>query len=320
VTHAEADPERARILLVDDRRDSLLAHQAILQRPDYELVPAMSGADALAQLLRGEFAVILLDVAMPRMDGLETASIIKKREQSRHIPIIFVTASVFDVEHIFRGYRVGAVDFLHKPVDPYALRAKVGVFVELYRQRRQIERQAAQIEITFEEAAVGIGHADARGSFTRVNRRLCEIAGVDAAELVDHSVEELAEGEERATIAEKLSRLRSTDSFYSGEHRLRTARGAPVWATLSVSAIRHGPRNELREIIVVADDISERKMLELERSRLLRDLGQGVRARDDFLAIAAHELKSPLTPLRLQVDALLREIRRSSKALEPSRL
>jgi PAS domain S-box-containing protein len=309
VSHVEAEPERARILLVDDRRDSLLAHQAILKRPDYELVPVASGHEALAQLLRKDFAVILLDVAMPRMDGLETASIIKEREHSRHIPIIFVTASVFDVEHIFRGYRVGAVDFLHKPVDPYALRAKVAVFVELYRQRRQIERQAAQIEITFEEAAVGIGHADASGRFTRVNRRLGEIAGMEPGELIGQHVEDMAEGEERAAIADQVARLRTNGSLYSGEHRLRTIRGRPPqWVALRLSGLRHGPEGELREIIVVVDDISERRQLELERSRIMRDLDEGIRARDDFLAIAAHELKTPLTPLRLHTEGLLREI------------
>jgi PAS domain S-box-containing protein len=312
-TASATDPERVRILLVDDRRDSLLAHQAILQRPDYELVPVTSGPEALAQLLRRDFALILLDIAMPRMDGLETASIIKERERSRSIPIIFITASVFDTEHIFRGYRVGAVDFLHKPVDPYALRAKVGVFVELYRQRRQIERQAAQIEITFEEAAVGIGHADRAGRFTRVNRRLTEIVGIEAAELVTRDIAGIAEGEERYAIHEQVERLRAGASFYSGEHCLRTAGGQPVWAELSLSGVREGEQEALREIIVVADDISERKQLELERSRLVRDLGDGIRVRDDFLAIAAHELKTPLTPLRLQAEGLLRELGREGE-------
>ena len=135
----QGDP--VNILLVDDRPNNLLSLRALLQRPDYNLVLAGSGREALALVLRQDFAVILLDVAMPRMDGFETAAIIKEREQSKLIPILFITASVYDMEHVFRGYNVGAVDYLRKPVDPHAVRAKVAVFVELYRQRKKIETQ-----------------------------------------------------------------------------------------------------------------------------------------------------------------------------------
>src|SRR5688572_2074426 len=131
---AQDDVEPVKILLVDDRPNNLSSLEAVLHRADYDLILARSGQDALALVLRHEFAVILLDVAMPGMDGFETATIIKEREQSKLIPIIFITASVYDMDHIFRGYTVGAVDFLRKPVDPHQVRAKVAVFVELFRQ------------------------------------------------------------------------------------------------------------------------------------------------------------------------------------------
>ena len=95
--------ETVNILLVDDRPNNLLSLKALLQRPDYNLVLASSGPEALALVLRQDFAVILLDVAMPKMDGFETAAIIKEREQSKLTPILFVTASVYDMEHVFRG-------------------------------------------------------------------------------------------------------------------------------------------------------------------------------------------------------------------------
>jgi CheY-like chemotaxis protein len=133
---------KARILLVDDRPANLLALEAILSSLDQTLVRATSGEEALKALLSEEFAVILLDVQMPGMDGFETASHIKRRERTRDIPIIFLTAINREPQHAFRGYSAGAVDYLAKPFDPWVLRAKVAVFVELYLKNRQLLEQA----------------------------------------------------------------------------------------------------------------------------------------------------------------------------------
>ena len=133
----------ARILLVDDRPENLLALEAILGVFDHELVRASSGDEALKALLTDDFAVILLDVSMPGMDGLETATHIKRRERTRDVPIIFLTAVHPDAEHAFRGYSAGAVDYVSKPFDPWVLRAKVAVFVDLYCKRQQLQEQAA---------------------------------------------------------------------------------------------------------------------------------------------------------------------------------
>ncbi len=133
---------KARILLVDDRPENLLALEAILSSLDQTLVRASSGEDALKALLADDFAVILLDVQMPGMDGFETASHIKRRERTRDIPIIFLTAINREPQHAFRGYSAGAVDYLAKPFDPWVLRAKVAVFVELYLTNRQLREQA----------------------------------------------------------------------------------------------------------------------------------------------------------------------------------
>lgn len=334
---AGAEERPVDILIVDDRPSNLLALKGILDRPDYNIVLAGSGPEALAHVLRREFAVILLDVAMPAMDGFETASVIKEREQSKLTPIIFVTASVYDMEHIFRGYTVGAVDYLRKPVDTHAVRSKVSVFVELYRQRRQIERQAARLreaelreqrllrertetalreseslyQVTFEHAPVGIGHLSPAGAFTRANPRLAEILGMSGPDrLVGVPLASIANPEEEEGLLAHLARVRDGDEVYRGEHPLVKGDGTPIWAELTISAFRDLGRRELREFIVVVNDATVRKRSELERARIVKELEDGIRARDDFLSLASHELKTPLTTLRLQSSLLVRESER----------
>jgi len=129
------------ILLVDDRPENLLALEAILEPLNQTLVRAHSGDEALRKLLQHDFAVILLDVQMPGINGFETARMIKSRERTKYIPIIFLTAISKEEEYVFEGYSVGAVDYLAKPFQPDILRSKVGVFVELYQKQRQISEQ-----------------------------------------------------------------------------------------------------------------------------------------------------------------------------------
>jgi PAS domain S-box-containing protein len=133
--------DRVNILLVDDRPENLLALEAILEPLGQNLVRASSGEEALKRLLTMEFAVILLDVQMPGMNGFDTARLIKARERSRHIPIIFLTAISKEEAYVFEGYSVGAVDYMFKPFQPDILRSKVAVFVDLYRKQEQIKHQ-----------------------------------------------------------------------------------------------------------------------------------------------------------------------------------
>src|SRR5437879_4179837 len=140
---------RANILLVDDRPDGLMILEAVLGAQDYNLVTAGSGEEALARLQEYEFAVILLDVQMPKMDGFQTATRIKQNPQWRDIPILFVTAIHKDTPYIHEGYKLGAVDYIFKPFDSYVLRAKVAVLVDLYRKNARI--QQAQEELRHKE-------------------------------------------------------------------------------------------------------------------------------------------------------------------------
>jgi PAS domain S-box-containing protein len=140
---AAAPAERARVLLVDDDERNLLAVANVLEDLG-EVVLARSGEEALRHLLKGDFAVILLDVYMPIMDGYETARLIRTRDQTKGIPIVFLSAVNKETEHQLRGYAMGAVDYVFKPVDPIILRSKVAVFVELFEKSKEIERKARQ--------------------------------------------------------------------------------------------------------------------------------------------------------------------------------
>jgi CheY-like chemotaxis protein len=136
----------AKALLVDDRADNLIALEAMLQGLPLEAVGVDSGEAALKQLLLEDFALILLDAQMPQMDGFETANHIKRRERTRHIPIIFLTAADRDARLALRGYAAGGVDYLTKPFDPWVLRAKVSVFVDLWIKGQQVRRLQSAVD------------------------------------------------------------------------------------------------------------------------------------------------------------------------------
>ncbi|MEO3863806.1 response regulator [Acrocarpospora sp. B8E8] len=164
-------PDRAKILMVDDREENLIALEAILSSLDLVPVRARSGEEALKALLGTEFALILLDVRMPGMDGFETAAHIKRRERTRNIPIIFLTVVDSAPDYAFRGYAAGAVDYLTKPFDPWVLRAKVAVFVELYNMTQRLTEQAALLRERL-AAELPNGNADQPSVLPELSRRL----------------------------------------------------------------------------------------------------------------------------------------------------
>jgi two-component system sensor histidine kinase/response regulator len=146
-----ASGQSVKLLLVDDHPENLLALEAILEAPGQELVLARSGSEALRHLLQHDFAAIILDVMMPEMDGFETAALIRQRERSRYTPIIFLTALGRSEEALFRGYDVGAVDYLVKPIVPAVLKSKVAVFVQLKRQSEMLEAKNIELNSMIHE-------------------------------------------------------------------------------------------------------------------------------------------------------------------------
>lgn len=142
------------ILIVDDRPENLLTLESLLVDPALEIVRAMSGDEALAKMFDYQFALVLMDVQMPGMDGYETAELMRGSNRSKNIPIIFVTAARMEKEHLFKGYDSGAVDYLFKPLEPRVLQGKVEVFLELHRQKEQLEEQTRDLDAKILELEV----------------------------------------------------------------------------------------------------------------------------------------------------------------------
>ncbi|MDQ0993428.1 two-component system response regulator [Streptomyces sp. V3I7] len=223
--------QKAKILLVDDRPENLLALEAILSALDQTLVRASSGEEALKALLTDDFAVILLDVQMPGMDGFETAAHIKRRERTRDIPIIFLTAINHGPHHTFRGYAAGAVDYISKPFDPWVLRAKVSVFVELYMKNCQLREQAALLRLQLEggdKGAEGPGKESA-GLLAELSARLAAVEEQAEAlsKQLDDDAADAAAVATAAHLERKLTGLRrALDALEPG-----TGSGAPSLPT-----------------------------------------------------------------------------------------
>ena len=171
-------------MLVDDREDNLLSMETVLEPDGYRFVKANSGRQVLKYLLTDlDFALILMDVQMPNLNGFETASLIYERERLRHIPIIFITANNYGEENLFRGYRAGAVDYIYKPVNPDLLRAKVSVFVELYRKNQRLMAQEQKLVAINRNLEMEINERKAsEEKVTELNKQLLEnIARLEAA-------------------------------------------------------------------------------------------------------------------------------------------
>ncbi len=234
---------RAKLLLVDDRPENLLALEAILEPLDADLVRASSGEEALRRLLHEEFAAILLDVQMPGMDGFQTAELIKQRERTKHVPILFLTAISKDAEHIFRGYSAGAVDYLMKPFDPLILRAKVAVFIELWQKTVEIRRRDALLaeqelaaaeyesEVRYRSLADAVPQivwtADADGNVTYRNERWYELTGLPRDEPAVW--QDFVHPEDAPAAGAAWDEARRTRTPLDAEYRIRMADGTYRW-------------------------------------------------------------------------------------------
>jgi len=144
-----------KVLLVDDQPANLVSLEAILEAEDRELIKANSGPEGLKVLLKEDISLVLLDVQMPGMDGFEMAELMRQRKDTQSIPIIFVTAISKEKQYVFKGYQVGAVDYLFKPLDPVILQSKVNFFLQLDRQRRELQQKLKQAQAhraAYEEA------------------------------------------------------------------------------------------------------------------------------------------------------------------------
>ena len=189
-------PGPANILIVDDRPDNILVLKAVLEgSPDYTFTTASSGLEALELVKQIDFALILLDIQMPGMDGYETAVEIKKLERGKNVPIVMVTAIFREDPHILKGYAVGAIDYIAKPFNPDILKAKVGVYTSLYLKSRQnaylqeverLLRQEGNAKIILETMPIGVIVVDQSGAIQQLNQEARQIWGVGTAALRDY--------------------------------------------------------------------------------------------------------------------------------------
>jgi PAS domain S-box-containing protein len=229
----------ANVLLVDDRPENLLALEAILEPLGQNLIYANSGEDALRQLLRHDIAVILLDVQMPELNGFETAQLIKQRERTSHVPIIFVTAISKDEEQVFRGYSAGAVDYVFKPFNPEVLRSKVSVFIELHDKNEQLRRQTELLKeqelaelrreseeryrFLAESQPDQIWTAQPSGELDYVNQRALDYFDTTFSELVQAGWTHVVHPEDLGRMLERWQDALATGQPYENELRLRRA-------------------------------------------------------------------------------------------------
>ena len=316
---APADDQKVDILLVDDRPDKLLALEAILGALGQNLVRAYSGREALRALLQRDFAVILLDVNMPAMDGFETAEMIRSRQRSQRTPIIFFTAMELDEKQIFRSYSLGAVDFIKTPVVPEILKAKVAVFVDLFKKTEQVKRQAEQVRLLQErehasrmaEAADRLeaearrnrfftlaldmlGIADMTGTLRQVNPSWGKTLGFSDDELKSRSFLEFVHPDDRAATAEQIAKLAKGEAVPYFENRFATKAGGYRWLAWTAA-----PYTEEGLLYMYARDLSEMRRAEEERVKLIREqtaraAAEASERRTAFLAEAGTALTASL--------------------------
>ncbi|MCK9857695.1 PAS domain S-box protein [Paenibacillus sp. ATY16] len=253
---------KVNILMVDDRPENLIALEAILASPNYRLYSAHSGEEALRHVLTTDFAVILLDVQMPGMNGFETASLIKMRERSKHVPIIFITAISQAAEHVKHGYSVGAIDYIFKPYHAETLKMKIEAFVQLYQYQEHIKLQNELLKVIGETSNDTIVTIDEAGIMQTLNPTAARMFGYAPDKLAGRPIDDIvpalssflhAETNHGAKLIETTALRKDSIPFPVD---VQIGRASIVGQQLFVCSIR---------------DVTDRKMMEEERFRKIFD-------------------------------------------------
>ena len=316
----ESIDERVELLLVDDREDGLIALEAVLSDfPKYDLVSARSGFQALDLMEHHDFAVILLDVQMPGIDGFETARRIRSQPRYAQIPIVFVTAINKDERYVYQGYEAGAVDYIFKPFDPMILKCKVNVFVELQLKTRRLQAQArlmaerdalerrAQIQAVelenlrrYRNLADSIPHIVLRlradGDLEYSNRLWSEYTGLKLTESQGVGWQAAVDEHDLQSVLGRWYEAMRNQVKYEAEFRLRRADGAYRWHWVKASP-ELDDAGHVIAWLATCTDIQERKTTEEELKAAQTRAELASQAKTQFLANMSHEIRTPLNAI-----------------------
>jgi PAS domain S-box-containing protein len=308
------------VLLVDDRQENLTALEDLLEDMELDIFKASSGNEALSLSLRHDFAIVLMDVRMPDMDGFEAAELMRANQKTCRLPIIFVTAAMKDADHQFKGYESGAFDYLLKPIEPTILRSKVKVFCELYQQRLRLERHEQQLEALVSERTAALktaldrlreseGHfrdllasvssytysvviADGRAVSTTHGPGCLAVTGFSAADYAaDHDLWfRMIHPEDRQTVLDATQQVLNVQPATTFEHRIQHQDGSLRWVqtTLVPNA---SPEGQLLSYDGVISDITERKRAEEKIIGINEELEDRVKQRTRELERQNYELE-----------------------------
>jgi PAS domain S-box-containing protein len=301
-------PAGASVLIVDDQPQNLVALEAVLLPLQLNVVSAGSGEEALRHLLDEDYAVILLDVQMPGMDGFETAEFIKRRDKTAHIPIIFLTAIDKEQRQVFRGYSVGAVDYLFKPFEPDVLRSKVATFVDLYEKNSALRTSEERFRTAFANAPIGIALIGTDGAWVQANRALVELVGYSQHELFERELWQLSHPEDQAADRAQYRRLFAGEAgAFEAEKRLVHRDGTTVNVLVGASLARDAagmPTNYILQLV----DVTERRRAELEHAERLRHQAARAEAEAVTDTISKIQRVTDAALAHLELDQMTREL------------
>lgn len=310
-----AAPERLPILVVDDRQENLVALEAVLAPLGLMVVTASSGEEALRLLLERDFALILLDVRMPGIDGIETARMIKARERTREVPIVFLTAARDEVADMVRGYDVGAVDYVLKPLDEELLRSKVTVFAELEHRRVALRHSEALLRSAFEAAPIGKTLLNTEWQVVRANPAFAQMIGHPQDSLAGIAMTDLCHPDDREALSSVLEQaMAEPETGHDAEDelgldvRLITADRHELWVAPTASWIED---SDVTTPLVLVQwvDVSGRRRAEQARGELL--LEHAARSQAEAQAERLEKLQRLVETLESRsLDNLIAELAR----------